>query len=96
MFKLNDLLKISTDKEAVSKFLTEQARKDIMKWINAELIPNAKEAIRIFNEKLREQAEKESGWCKIRDAFFIPTCLNVVVWFFTNIGKLIEEETKDK
>ena len=30
MFKLNDLLKISTDKEAVSKFLTEQARKDIM------------------------------------------------------------------
>ena len=93
MLDLNTILDVAKDKETIKKFLTEKARQDLMEWINVKVLPTVKDAIEEFNKELREQAKGESGWCKIRDAFFIPTVLTVVVWFFTQMGEIINKET---
>ena len=84
--KIDELLNILNNSDSMKKFLTEKAREDIAKWIDAELLPLAAKYVNEFNNKLIEQSENETGWFKIRDAFFIPICLRILVWFFTQMS----------
>lgn len=89
MFDLNSLL----NNQDIKAKLTEQAKNDIMKWIDDKVLPTAADTIDKVNEELRAQAEKETGWTKIRDGFFIPTVLTVILWVFKQANTLIATET---
>jgi hypothetical protein len=67
-----------------------------MEWIGDKALPTAADAIKAVNEELRKQAEKESGWIKIRDGFFIPLVLSIVLWAFNQANTIIRNETIDK
>lgn len=96
MFDLKDLIAAARDKEAVKEFLTTQAKKDISIWIDTKVIPTAKDVIVDFNKALVESAESEKGWAKIRDKFFIPAVLNIVLWAFTQMSNIIQKETSNE
>ena len=92
MFDLSSLL----NSEEIKKKLTEQAKNDIMEWIGVKVIPTAEDAIEAVNTELREQAKSESGWLKIRDAFFIPLVLSIILWAFKQMNSIISNETMKK
>jgi hypothetical protein len=93
MFKPEELVSTLANKEDVKKFLTEQARKDISIWIDNKLLPAVKEGLDEFIKGLREAAENETGWCKIRDKVFIPAVLTIILWAFTQMSAFIQKET---
>ena len=95
MFDVKDFVNTLANKEDLKKFLTEQARKDISIWIDAKVLPAAKEGLEEFNKALMEAGEKETGWCKIRDKFFVPAILNILLWVFTQISTFIQKETNN-
>lgn len=93
MIDLKDIVEVLSNKDEVKKFLTEQAKKDIAIWIDTKVIPTAKDGLREFNKALAESAVNETGWCKIRDKFFIPAVLTIVVWVFEQLSAIIQAET---
>jgi hypothetical protein len=93
MFEPKDFVEALGDKNAIKKFLTAQAKKDISIWIDTKVIPTAKDAVAQFNTALAESAEKETGWCKIRDKLFIPAVLTILLWVFTQASAIIQNET---
>jgi hypothetical protein len=92
-FEPKEFVEALGDKNAIKKFLTAQAKKDISTWIDTKVIPTAKDAVAEFNKALAESAEKETGWCKIRDKLFIPMVLNIILWVFTQTSTIIQSET---
>ena len=57
-------------------------------------MPQIKEVVDVYTAKLKEDAAKEQGWCKIRDGFLLPT---VILFSFTVLNNLLSkvvEETK--
>ena len=52
-----------------------------------EALPAVKEIAAIYITALRESAEKESGWCKFRDAVFLPCTIDGGLWL---IGKALD------
>ena len=93
MFDVKEFVEALSSKEEIKKFLTEQARKDISIWIHNKVIPSIEDGLKNFNQALAEAAETETGWCKIRDKFFIPAVLNILLWIFTQISTVIQKET---
>ena len=93
MFDVKEFVNTLSNKEDIKKFLTDQARKDIAIWIDAKVLPAAKEGLEEFIKALNDSAEKETGWCKIRDKFFIPAVLSIILWIFTQMSTIIQNET---
>ena len=93
MFDVKEFVGALANKEDIKKFLTDQARKDISIWIDSKLLPAVKEGLDKFINTLRETAETETGWCKIRDKFFIPAVLTIILWIFTQMSTIIQKET---
>ena len=53
---------------------------DFVKWLESEGIEFAQKFVDRIIEECKSDAPKESGWCRIRDAFVIPTVLNVAMY----------------
>ena len=82
--------------ENLKEFLTNQAREELMEWAATKALPTARDAISQFNENLQECAKEETGWCKIRDGFFLPAVLNLSVWFMQKCALYIQQQTKQE
>lgn len=82
--------------ENVKEFLTDRAREELMEWAATKALPTARDAISQFNENLQECAKEETGWCKIRDGFFLPTVLSITVWFMQQCATYIEQQTSQE
>lgn len=93
-FDLKEFTNSILTQENVKEFLTDQAREEMMKWAATKAIPTARDAISQFNANLQECAKTETGWCKIRDGFFLPTVLNIGVWFMQQCALYIQQQTE--
>jgi hypothetical protein len=89
MFDLASIFK----NEDIKKKLDEHAKNEIMKWIDEKAIPTAEDTLKSISEELKEQSKNESGWKKIRDAFFIPLVFSIILWAFKQSTNLIVAET---
>ena len=78
----------------VQNVVTDEAKKYFTKWLKESGMPQIKEVVDVYTAKLKEDASKEQGWCKIRDGFLLPT---VILFSFTVLNNLLSkvvEETK--
>ena len=88
MFDLSSVKEIIAGSD-FQKFLTDKARSEIMSWVNVKAIPTAEDAIDAFTAQLKEISATETGWCKIRDGFFLPMVFNIMLWFFKMTANFI-------
>lgn len=93
MFDLSNVKEIITGSD-FQKFLTDKARSEIMSWVNVKAIPTAEDAIDTFTAQLKEISNTETGWCKIRDGFFLPMVFNIMLWFFKMTANFITANTE--
>lgn len=66
----------------LKEILTEEAKKDILVYLDAKVYPNFEELMTNISKELVEQAKDETGWCKFRDLFFFPVLISVALWMF--------------
>lgn len=55
--------------------VTEEIKQEVTKTIVKEVLPPVEDVLKDFCKKIREQAPKESGWCRIRDGIVLPLVL---------------------
>lgn len=68
-----------------------------LKWLQDEGMPKAKALLDAYKEQLSIHAKEESGWCKFRDAVFLPTIFSAGMWVFEKmLNKVAEETIKEK
>ena len=70
-----------------AEFVQNEAKEAFLRWLKDEALPAVKEIAAIYITALRESAEKESGWCKFRDAVFLPCTIDGGLWL---IGKALD------
>ncbi len=65
--------------------VTEDAKKKFLDDFQEAAVPVIEAWAEHFSSAVQAQAEAETGWCKIRDAFIIPAAIKILLW----IGKQI-------
>ena len=60
--------------------VTDELKEKVSRTIVDEIFPVIEEAVDGFVGKLREQAPKESGWCRIRDGIVLPLVMEGLVF----------------
>ena len=81
----------------VNEVVTNQAKKYFTRWLKESRIPQLKEIADVYTNKLKEDAAKESGWCKIRDGVVLPICIAVALNVIDSvIGKIIEKTDEEE
>lgn len=74
--------------------VTEQVKQNLTKQIVESILPSVKTVADGFTAKIKEQAEAETGWCKIRDMFVLPLVINGVIYVVeTVLTKTLEKTT---
>ena len=69
--------------------VTEEVKQDVTRKILDEVIPVVESAVDAFCAATKEQAKTESGWCKLRDAIFLPLVMQGGVY----VVKLVLSKT---
>ena len=67
-----DALKIDDVKKSL--------KNDFIKWLESEGVELAQKFVDQVIEECKADAPKESGWCRIRDAFVLPAVLNIAMY----------------
>lgn len=91
-FDFADFAKSVVNESNLKAILTDTARNELMNWVDVKALPTVRDAADTFNAQLKKCAETETGWCKIRDGFFLPSIVSIGVWFLTQVAKYINEE----
>lgn len=60
--------------------VTEQMKQDFTKWLVETCLPLAETAAANFIAQIKEQANTETGWCKVRDLIVLPLIINGGLW----------------
>jgi hypothetical protein len=60
--------------------VTEDMKQAFSAWLLRELYPALKESGTKFVDQIKEQAKKESGWCKVRDLIVLPLIVEIGLW----------------
>lgn len=60
--------------------VTEDMKKDVCDWISATALPMVKTAADKFISQIKQQAETETGWNKVRDLIVLPALINGIIW----------------
>ena len=60
--------------------VTEEMKEAFSAWLLRELYPALKESGTKFVEQTKEQAQKETGWCKVRDLIVLPRIVEIGLW----------------
>jgi hypothetical protein len=60
--------------------VTEEMKAGLTRWLLAEVLPAGKKAADDFCTQTKEQAQSESGWCKVRDMIVLPFLVQGGVW----------------
>lgn len=86
---------INMVKEAVlgnmEALVKEDAKKAFVKWLQEKALPAVTEIADKYITRLKEDAESEQGWCKFRDAVFLPIVINGGLWLVSQmLEKVIE------
>ncbi len=86
-------LKELLEQTDLDEHLTEEAKNILTKWLQDKFLPQAKDLLEQYKVQLQESAKQESGWCKFRDAIFLPTLFTAGVWVFEKMLTKIVENT---
>lgn len=77
-----DLEKIKNEVlEHIDDILTPEVKAAAINLLRTEALPKLVELKDGLTAKLAEQAEKEQGWCRFRDAYFFPLLMRGIVYF---------------
>ena len=72
----------------------KELKNEFVGWLGKEGIEFAQAFADEVIKECQEDAPKEVGWCKIRDAFVLPVALNIGMYILrTVIAKSLEEKT---
>jgi hypothetical protein len=66
-------------------------KNDFIMWLGNEGIEFAQKFVDSIIDECKADAPKETGWCKIRDAFVVPVALNVAMY----VLKVVLEKAAD-
>lgn len=76
----------------VNEIVTSESKKYFTRWMKESGIPQLQEIADVYIDKLKEDAAKDTGWCKIRDGIVLPLCITVTLGLLSSvIGKIIEK-----
>lgn len=76
----------------VNEIVTSESKKYFTRWMKESGIPQLQEIADVYINKLKEDAAKDTGWCKIRDGIVLPLCITVTLGLLNSvIGKIIEK-----
>lgn len=76
----------------VNEIVTSESKKYFTRWLKESGIPQLQEIADVYINKLKEDAAKDTGWCKIRDGIVLPLCITVTLSLLNSIiGKIIEK-----
>lgn len=67
-------------KNHVADFVKTNAKEAFLLWLKNEVLPALREVAAVYTAALRESAVKETGWCKFRDAVFLPCAVDGSLW----------------
>ena len=73
-------------KNHVADFVKADAKAAFLLWLKHEVLPALRDVAAVYTAALRESAAKETGWCKFRDAVFLPCAVDGSLWL---IGKAL-------
>ena len=74
--KIRDSIEDAIKLDAVGKTM----KNDFVGWLGNEGIEFAQKFVDRIIDECKADAPNESGWCKIRDAFVVPTALNIAMY----------------
>ena len=76
----------------VNEIVTSESKKYFTRWMKESGIPQLQEIADVYINKLKDDAAKDTGWCKIRDGVVLPICIAVALNVIDSvIGKIIEK-----
>ena len=76
----------------VNEIVTSESKKYFTRWMKESGIPQLQEIADVYINKLKDDAAKDTGWCKIRDGIVLPLCITVTLGLLNSvIGKIIEK-----
>ena len=76
----------------VNEIVTSESKKYFTRWMKESGIPQLQEIADVYINKLKDDAAKDTGWCKIRDSIVLPLCITVTLGLLNSvIGKIIEK-----
>lgn len=85
--KLEELIDI----EDVKEYVNDKIKDGIIEWLK-ENFPSLKEFVEKYKEELKASAKEEHGWCKFRDAVFLPLVFTAGMYIFeTTLDKILKE-----
>ena len=71
-----------------------ELKNEFIVWLSKEGIGFAQAFADEVIKECKEDAPKEKGWCKIRDAFVLPVALNIGMYILKMVlTKSLEEKT---
>ena len=70
--EIEEAIKIADVKKSI--------KDDFIHWLESEGVELAQKFVDQIIEECKADAPKESGWCRIRDAFVLPAVLNIAMY----------------
>lgn len=71
----------------------EQTKQEFLNNFVEAGIPVIEKLAEQFTTTVKAQAETETGWCKIRDAFVIPFAVDLAVWAGKKVITMVQSQT---
>ena len=71
--------------------ITEQTKQDFMEQFVEAGMPVIEQYAEKFSEAVKEQAENETGWIRVRDSVVIPFGVNVILFV---VRQMLEKTRK--
>lgn len=79
----------------VNEIVTSESKKYFTRWMKESGIPQLQEIADVYINKLKDDAAKDTGWCKIRDGIVLPLCITVTLGLLNSVISKIIEKTDD-
>lgn len=73
--------------------ITEQVKQNLTRQIVESILPAVKTAATGFTAKIKDQAKKEQGWCKIRDMLVLPLVIDGLIYVVETVLTKTMEKT---
>lgn len=76
----------------IKEYVTEKAKAALLVWLKDTMLPQVKDFVEKYKAELKSSSKEETGWCKFRDAIFLPLVFNAGIWVFEKaLNKMIEK-----
>lgn len=89
--KIRDSLVEALKVEGVGKDL----KNSFVTWLESEGVPSAQQLVDKIIEECKADAPQETGWCRIRDTFVVPTALNLAMYILQSVLAKAAAEAKN-